>query len=300
MKKMLAFLSLLLLLSCTKTKYGTIDIFDMFDIYFYQDFEDNALGEYSDSEWEEDWNHPNWSNREVPPTIEQNTDPENGSKVMRWHYPEGSLGPSEGGGQWLTELDDSYDELYFSFRIKLRPDFVWVLGGKIHGLIAEPFEGFDIPEWDEGAMILLMWRSDRKITFYYYHQDQDHYYGNSEAWNFDLESGKWYTITIRMVMNTVDENGGNNDGILEGFVDGKLVCQMGNLRFRNLESIKINILEITSFFGGDGDEWRAQRDEWMDVDDFIVFNYSDAVNVPRGNTLSPKGRVLLLPGLDME
>jgi hypothetical protein len=272
---------------------------DTFNIAFKHDFENNTLGTYDYDEWLKDWNYPDWANRQVPPTIEQNTDPENGSKVMRWHYPNGSLGPSEGGGQWFAELDKSYDELYFSFRMKLKPGFVWVLGGKIHGLIAEPFKGFEIPEWDEGAMVLLMWR-ENKPTFYYYHQDQDHYYGNSEGWNYSLESGKWYTVTIRMVMNTLNENGGNNDGILEGFIDGKLVCQMGNMRFRNLESIKINVLEITSFFGGGDDNWRAQRDEWMDVDDFIAFNYTDAVNVPRGNTLSPKGRVLLLPGHDVK
>jgi hypothetical protein len=268
---------------------------DTFDIAFKHDFENNTLGTYDYDEWLKDWNYPDWANRQVPPTIEQNTDPENGSKVMRWHYPEGSLGPSEGGGQWFAQLEKSYDELYFSFRMKLKPGFVWVMGGKIHGLIAEPFKGFEIPEWDEGAMVLLMWRENRP-TFYYYHQDQDHYYGNSEGWNFTLQSGKWYTITIRMVMNTIGENGGNNDGLMEGFVDGKLYCQMPNMRFRNLESIKIDVLEITSFFGGGDDNWRAQRDEWMDVDDFIAFNYTNAVNVPRGNTLSPKDRVLILPG----
>jgi len=271
---------------------------DTFNIMFKHDFEHNTLGHYKYEEWLEDWNYPTWANRQVPPSIEQNTDPENGSKVMRWHYPEGSLGPGEGGGQWFAELDNPCDELYFSFRMKFKPGFVWVLGGKMHGLIAQPFKGFEIPEWDEGAMVLLMWRKNEPI-FYYYHQDQDHYYGNSEGWNYRLESGKWYTITIRMVMNTLNENGGNNDGILEGFIDGKLVCQMGNMRFRNLESIKINILEITSFFGGGDDSWRSQRDEWMDVDDFIAFTYTDAVDVPRGNTMSSSDRVLIMPGSDI-
>ena len=75
---------------------------DTFEIAFKHDFENNTLGTYDYDEWLKDWNYPDWANRQVPPTIEQNTDPENGSKVMRWHYPEGSLGPGEGGGQWVS------------------------------------------------------------------------------------------------------------------------------------------------------------------------------------------------------
>jgi chitodextrinase len=273
----------------------TTNFNDIFNIYFEQDFENNTLGTYSESEWKEDWNHPEWSNRQVPPEILNDSDIVNGTKVMRWLFPEGSVGPAEGGGQWLAPLNSSFDELYFSYRIKFKPGFEWVLGGKIPGLLAEPFKGFDPPEWDEGAMILLMWRSDHKITFYYYHHNQDHIYGDSEGWNYNIEPGIWYTITIRIVMNTLNENGGNNDGILEGYINDKLYCQVSNLLFRNLSSIGIDHLQITSFFGGDGEEWAAKRDEWIDVDDFVVFSYKDDVIVPRGNTPSPSDRVLLHP-----
>jgi len=286
---------ILLLYSCTDVKYGTVNFGDYFDIIYKQDFEDNTLGEYVESEWEEDWNYPEWSNRDISPEIIKNEDADNGTKVMRWHYPKGSVGPEEGGGQWITKLDSSYNEIYFSYRAKFKPEFKWVLGGKLNGVIARPFEGFDPPEWDEGCMLLLMWNRDSNITFYYYHQDQTHVYGNSKSWDYKIESGKWYIITIRAVLNTISNGEGNNDGILEGFINGKLVCQITNACFRNLETIKIDNLIVTSFFGGDGEEWAAQRDEWIDMDDFVLFTYKNTFNIPRGNIPSSPNTSIVLP-----
>ncbi len=284
--------------SCEKPRYGILNFHDNYNIIYYHNFENNTLGNYRESEWENDWNFPAWSEGDIPPEIITSGDMENDTRVMRWHFPEGSLGPSQGGGQWYTELNSAFDELYFSYKVRFKPGFNWVLGGKIPGLRGGPeWPGADPPGWSDGFVALLMWNSAPKITFYYYHQDQDHLYGDSKAWNYNIVSGIWYTITIRIVMNTVNENGGNNDGILEGFIDRKLACQVTNLRFRNLESIGIDKLWITSFFGGNTEDWAAQRDEWIEFDDFVAFTYKDNVIIPRGNTPSPSGRILLHPEL---
>lgn len=287
---------ILLLYSCTDVKYGTVDFGDNFEFIYYQDFEHNTTGEYLLSEWQDDWNSPDWVNRDIPPEIIKIDDPENQTKVMRWYFPEGALGPSQGGGQWITELDSSYDELYFSYRVKFREGFKWVLGGKLPGIRGgEAWEGTGTPGWDQGFVALLMWNNISKIKFYFYHHDRVKDYGENKDWDYTIQSGKWYTITIRAVMNTVTELGGNNDGILEGFIDGKMVCQVLNKRFRNLETIGIDRLYVTSFFGGNTEEWASQRDEWIDVDDFVVFYYKSSTNTIRGNVPSPENRFLLLP-----
>ena len=268
---------------------------DTFNIIFSNNFENNTIGTYDNSEWLRDWNRPDWSNREVPPQIRQDTDPENGTKVMRLNFPEGCLGPSEGGTQWTTMLNNTYKEIYFSYRIKFNPGFEWVLGGKVPGFRAgPPWPGFCPPPWDNGFVGLLMWKPSQ-IVYYYYHHDQKSNYGDTRYWDYKIQSGKWYTITARAVMNTVDTAGGNKDGILEGFINGKLVCQITGLRLRNLESVGLDRIIIASFFGGDSDDWRAKRDEWIDYDDFYVYTYNDNIDVPRGNTTSPSGRVLILP-----
>jgi len=274
----------------------TEDAGDIFDIYFSQDFEDDTLGTYNYNEYKEDWNYPSWENFQVPPLIVQNTDPEHGTKVMRYIFPEGCVSPSEGGGQWITLLDEPHDEVYFSYRIKFKPGFEWVLGGKIPGLRAGPsWPGFGPPPWDNGFVGLLMWKPNH-IVFYYYHHDQVGDYGDTEYWDPIIESGEWYTITIRVVMSTVDEEGGNNDGILEGFLNGELARQITGLRLRNLESVGVDRLYVTSFFGGDTEDWASTRDEWIEVDDFYVFTYKDSVEgIPRLNEPSSPGRVLELP-----
>ncbi len=287
-----------ILYSCEKPKYGTLFFNDYFNFIYYHDFEYNTLGDYRESEWKIDWNYPEWTNRPIPPEILINNDPENGTRIMRWYLPEGSLGPAEGGGQWYTKLDSAYSELYFSYKLKFKPGFKWVLGGKVPGLRGGPeWPGADPPGWSDGFVALLMWSSTPYIIFYYYHHDQNHIYGDSKEWDYNIESGIWYTITIRIVMNTLNENGGNNDGILEGFINGKLVCQITGLRLRNLETIGIDKLWLTTFFGGNTEDWAAQRDEWIDVDDFIAFTYKDNVIVPRGNTPSHRDRILIPPHL---
>ena len=140
------------------------------------------------------------------------------------------------------------------------------------------------------------------IYFYTYHQDMPGLYGESRRWGnfkFQTDPERWYNITIRMVLNTVksDGSGGNYDGIMEGFVDGKLVVSVTGMRFRNVSTVHINKMKIYSFFGGSGSEYGANRDEWSQLDDVYLFTYASGVNVPRGNTPSPAGRVLQLPNL---
>ena len=123
----------------------------IFNIYFSQDFEDNTPGIYLEDEWRVDWNYPPWENRQVPPEIVESTDPDQPGKGMRFIFPEGSLGASEGGGQWYSPLADVYEELYFSFRLKFKPGFEPVLSGKLPGLMGEPeWTGFGPPEWSYG------------------------------------------------------------------------------------------------------------------------------------------------------
>jgi hypothetical protein len=291
-------LGLIISLSCALIILSAQENQDIFNIYFSHDFENNTIGNYLDNEWREDWNNPPWSDRIVPIDVIQNQDSVNGSKVLKWYFPQGGVGPRACGGQWLTDLGRDYDELYLSYKIKFKPGFEWVLGGKIHGLLGEPDnDGNAPPPYDGGFNILICWDETpgRNIKFYYYHQDQTHNYGDIYLWDQAIETDRWYTITLRAVMNTVNNGVGSNDGILEGFVDGKLVAQLGGIRFRNFDYIGINILEISTFYGGFEDYWAPKNDQWIETDDFYVFTYKEGINVPRGNTYSPKDRILVLP-----
>ena len=280
---------------------------DIFNIIFKQDFENDTPGLYNAAQWKADWNNPSFSNGLDKTYIILSAD---GNKSMQWNYPAGSVGPTDGGGQFEPEIVDKYDEIYFSYNLKFKPGFEWVLGGKLPGLTGGPhsyYPGVQKPAWDDGFSNGLMWghgyggQDDAGgIYFYTYYQDMPDLYGQSFGWGkfkFQTDPEKWYNITIRMVMNTVkaDGSGGNSDGIMEGFIDGKLLVSKSGMRFRNTTAVHINKMKIYSHFGGSGAEYGAARNEWSEIDDVIMFTYANGVNVPRGNTPSPAGRILQLP-----
>ncbi|MFO7658958.1 MAG: fibronectin type III domain-containing protein, partial [Bacteroidales bacterium] len=273
----------------------------MFDIHFNQDFEDNTPGIYKFNEWQSDWNYPwegSYLEKESTVYIIENTDPEQGSKVMRFLLPAGSYAGSgiPAGGGWETLLNKSPEELYFSYRIKFNPGFEWVHGGKIPGIRGGPvWDGWYGPPYDGGFVNFLMWSEQPTIAHYYYYHGQTHQYGATSLWDTRIESGKWYTVTLRTVMNSINGDYGNTDAIFEGYIDGKLVSQITGFTLRNLTSIGIDRLNITSFFGGAEPLFAAARDEWIELDDFVAFTYKPEIDVPRGNELSPPDRVLLLP-----
>ncbi len=270
---------------------------EVYNILFNHNFENNTPGNYLDGEWRSDWNNPSWVDRNVPAEIiEDSESAMGGSKYLRFNFPAGGVGPGQGGGQWLTFIEGGQEELYFSYNLRFKPGFEWVHGGKVPGLRGGPlWNGFDAPPWNGGFAALLMWTGNGKLKFYYYHQDLNHEYGDTKDWEYFFTPGTWYNITQRVVLNTIGANGGNNDGILEGYVNGQLVSQVTGLKFRNISSIKIDQLYLTSFYGGSGAEYAPQNDQYLDLDDFVVFTYQNGVNVVRGNKANTIGTQLIFP-----
>ena len=281
----------------------------VFNIIFRQDFEDDTPGLYRRQEWRQDWNSPAYANGLERTYIVRDS---SGNRAMKWNYPKGSVGPSAGGGQFESPISEPGDEIYFSYNIKFKPGFNWAEGGKLPGLRggSSTFSpGGPKPVWGDGFSNGLMWghgygRQDDYggVYFYTYYQDMQGLYGESRRWDrfrIQTEPERWYNITIRMVMNTIrkDGSGGNYDGIMEGFIDGKLVASYTGFRFRNVSSVHIDKMKIYSFFGGSGAQYAAIRDEWSMIDDIYLFTYARGASVIRGNIPSPPGRVLKLPNL---
>lgn len=265
---------------------------DEINIIFKHDFENNSPGIYNDTEWRRDWLNPAWSNREVPPVITLSENPDNPTKVMQWNFPAGSLGPSEGGGQWETKLGKSYEELYFSYDILFKEGFDFVLGGKIPGVYGGPQVYLNRPGWSDGFGATMMFKQLGRLVFYTYSQGQPGQYGETSSWDKYVTPGKWHNITIRVVMNSVSSEGGNRDGIMEAFFDGKLVYGRKDMLFRNLSSIGIDGLRIYSHFGGATDDWRNPRDEYIQLDNFIAYTFKDEHIIPSGIQPSEAGRTI--------
>jgi len=197
------------------------------------------------------------------------------------------------------------------------PGFQYALGGKIPRVKGAELPDFGRPDGFNGFTGGLMFKQDSRVVFYMYYPDQTfdvggtsftwgglNYpqgyflpsqvvveYGSNEACY--MRPGEWHNLTYRMVMNTVNyEGSGNYDGIMEAYFDGKLVTQLSHLLFRKTVNLGVNCLTMVTFFGGEGDDWKNPIDEWLRIDNVMLYKYNDNIEVPRGNTLSPANRTI--------
>ena len=71
-------------------------------------------------------------------------------------------------------------------------------------------------------------------------------------------------------MNSVVDGVGQNDGIVQGWLDDRLVVDINNIRFRDIETLAIDGFYFSTFFGGSGNQWNTSKDEVAFFDDFRV------------------------------
>jgi len=276
---------------------------DSFRIVFKYDFETNDIGAYTYNDVISDW-YPSTNNEINKTYIEQCTDADNLSKIMRCDYDEGDWGLSESGIQWWTYLGDEYNELYMSYRLRLKEGFDPVLSGKFSGLYAFP----DFPsapiDVDKGFSCKFTWTkgcnppADSAIYVYYYDHLSAGPYGDAVCFNYDLDSFKteWRTVTLRLVMNTFVGSTPQQDGILEVFMDSICVYTGDNFQWVEDQNIGINRMHIENFFGGGDEQFAAKRDEWVKFDDFVVWSYgSDVTGLPKGNNSNQVGDTIIIP-----
>lgn len=114
------------------------------------------------------------------------------------------------------------------------------------------------------------------LATYLYHADQPGGYGEQLNWdlklNGSLEKGRWYSIEQYVKVNTTDGNNlqgssGNNDGIVRGWVDGRLAFEKTGVRFTDMDYIKIQTADFGLYYGGFGN---TPFDQHMAIDDIVI------------------------------
>src|SRR5690606_27041684 len=156
-------------------------------------------------------------------------------------YPQGTWGSGTNGAQWQVGFGRSYQELWLRYRVRFGNGFDPVRGGKLPGLIGgEANTGGRPSTGTDGWSARMMWRRDLDVVQYVYHADQPTQYGEDFPWNIGGQRrfvpGTWHTIEHRVVMNTP----GENDGIIQGWLDGELALDVRTLRFRDVDSFAID------------------------------------------------------------
>ena len=278
--------------------FGQLPSRDNFNFIFENNYEDDQLGRYTQTDFIGDWNFGSSKTIPAHQVIDILSDSDTRyNKVMRAYFAKGTVGPDTHGAYWESPIPGC-TEIYFSYDVKFKPGFQWVIGGKIPGVFGGKMAPGVMPGPTDGFSARVMWKENGRPVAYIYHQNQTTLFGNSYYWgDFAFTSGRWYNVTIRVVLNTI----GSANGIYEGYIDGKLMFQKKDLKYRGVDAVKIEKMNISMFFGGSTQDWAPTRDEWIDTDNFVAYTYtSKAPNVPRGIQASSANRILLHPYYNFE
>ena len=108
---------------------------------------------------------------------------------------------------------------------------------------------------------------ETQISYYSYHADMKGQYGSSFRWENEgrgsLANDRWYCIETYVSMNTP----GENDGVLRGWVDGEPAMEKTDIRFRDVDSLKVEQFWFNIYYGG---KWAAPADMHIDFDSVVL------------------------------
>jgi hypothetical protein len=107
----------------------------------------------------------------------------------------------------------------------------------------------------------------RAVGSYVYHAGMTDRYGDTWGWNLApaglLQKNRWYSIEQHVRLNTP----GQADGILQAWVDGRLVFSRTDLRFRDTDTLRIESVWMNVYHGG---TQRAPQDMTLFIDNLVV------------------------------
>jgi hypothetical protein len=180
------------------------------------------------------------------------------------------------------------EEIYFRYYLRFASDWNPRRGGKLPGISGtynragwggRPSNGRN--GWSARGQFKGQKEGKTPIGFYCYHADMKGRYGSAWIWEKDklgyLENNRWYCIEQYVRMNTP----GKNDGIMCGWVDGKLAFEKKDVRMRDVSDLKIERIWINIYHGG---TWTAESDDHLFIDNVVIAKkYIGPMSLPRKN-----------------
>jgi hypothetical protein len=164
--------------------------------------------------------------------------------------------------KFREQIGNEPEEIYFRYYLKFDPDWKNATsGGKLPGISGtygkagwggRKVNGSD--GWSARGLFESRNGADSTaIGFYCYHADMRGRYGENFRFSPRLEHGRWYCIEQYCKLNTLGDAGGRgqSNGILRGWIDGQLAFEKTDIRFRDVDSLKIEEVWINVYHGGE-------------------------------------------------
>src|SRR5262245_8286965 len=181
--------------------------------------------------------------------------------------------------KFREQLGTEPEEIYFRYYLKF--DFDWqhaTSGGKLPGISGtygkagwggRKVNGSD--GWSARGLFETRNGADSTaIGFYCYHADMRGRYG--ENWRFQprLQHGRWYCVEQYCKLNTPGQVGAavKYDGILRRWIDGQVAFEKPDIRFRDVDSLKIEEVWVNVYHGGERPV--PSEDIHLYLDDLVI------------------------------
>jgi hypothetical protein len=198
-------------------------------------------------------------------------------EILRVRYPAGSASPTVtasdsapvGGAQMYLlrrglAPSDSLDLRYF---VRFPSGFDFVKGGKLPGLFGGTVtSGKKIPNGTNGLSTRYMWRSEGRGEVYAYLPTSTTHGTSLGRGDWTFTPGPWHQIEQAVDLNVP----GQSNGRIRVWFDGKLVLDQTGLVFRTTDSLKIEGLFFSTFFGGGDPSWATPVSTYVDFADFAL------------------------------
>jgi predicted amidohydrolase len=233
-----------------------------------------AFADFESDDWREDWS----GGQRVTVSV-VSEDPERGfeplsGKALRIKVAKGGHYGASLQYRFKDRVGSEPEEIYFRYYLRFGSDWDPARGGKLPGIGGtygragwggRPSNGRN--GWSARGQ--FNGRKDGKtpIGYYCYHADMKGRYGSSWIWDEDglgyLKNNRWYCIEQYVRMNTP----GENDGVLQGWVDGKLAFRKTDVRMRDVSDLKIECIWVNIYHGG---KWSAESDDHLYIDNVVI------------------------------
>jgi hypothetical protein len=166
---------------------------------------------------------------------------------------------------YLPRVGGALDEAYLRYWLRLPTDFAFVKGGKLPGLFGgSKVSGGEEPDGTDGFSTRLMWRSAGAGEVYLYAPGNAGASLGRGSWRWP--TGKWACVEQHVALNEADRDNGK----VTVWLDGAQVFEKEDIRYRTVDSLRIEGIFFSTFFGGADRTWASPEDQYADFAGFRI------------------------------
>ena len=249
------------------------------------------FADFESPDWERRWSHVGEKRAVVRVDPAGDADPQRKFQplrdtALRVRIAEGANGALNTLYRFREKTGQEPEEIYFRYYLRLANDWDQTLeGGKMPGISGT----YGIAGWGgrrshgndgwsaRGAFARSIPDGNplagrHPIGTYCYHAEMGGRYGDIWLWQKGLrgylQRNRWYCIEQYIKLNTLVRDGeGRKDGVLRAWVDGRLAFEKKDIRFRNVEKLRIEQIWMNVYHGG---KRPSPRDQHLYLDHVVV------------------------------